>query len=242
MSTECCLPLDAIQDRDVDAAGPKAVALARMRRAGLPVPDGFFVPASAYRDHLRAHGLLEQIKTALPDLVRATAEERRRMLAEIRRSIIEAFAGQHDSHLGLKGDSACVKGVKGCWASLWSERAFEYRERFGLDHLETAMAVIVQQLVPADAAGAVFTANPVSGASGRLTIEASFGLGPAVMSGSVSPDRLVLSKHNLRVQERTIATKRVELVLDASGGVRQRPLPRERVDQPALAEADARRR
>ena len=51
MSTECCLPLDAIQDRDVDAAGPKAVALARMRRAGLPVPDGFLVPAAAYRDH-----------------------------------------------------------------------------------------------------------------------------------------------------------------------------------------------
>ncbi|MGY5776463.1 phosphoenolpyruvate synthase [Rhizobium sp. LEGMi135b] len=98
-----------------------------------------------------------------------------------------SFAGQHESYLGLCGIDAVVDAVRRCWASLFTERAVTYRQRNGIDHGSIKMAVIAQQMVPADASGVMFTADPVSGDRTVVAIEACAGHGEALVSGSVIP-------------------------------------------------------
>ena len=117
-----------------------------------------------------------------------------------------SFAGQYDTFLDVSGTEGCLDAVKKCWASLWTDRAYEYRERNGFDHLDVEMAVIVQELVPAEAAGVVFTADPVTGKSNRLIIEACRGLGESLVSGRVTPDRFVLDATDLTVVDHSAAS------------------------------------
>jgi pyruvate,water dikinase len=117
-----------------------------------------------------------------------------------------SFAGQYDTFLDVPGTEACLDAVKKCWASLWTDRAYKYRERNGFDHLAVDMAVIVQELVPADAAGVAFTANPVTGQSDKLIVEACRGLGESLVSGQVTPDRFVLNATDLAIVDRSVAS------------------------------------
>ncbi len=117
-----------------------------------------------------------------------------------------SFAGQYETILGVCGAPACFDAVKECWASLWTHRAVEYRQRHGFSHLDTKMAVVVQALVSADASGVVFTADPVSGSRDRIVIESCRGLGEALVSGKESPDTFVMSRDDLRVLEEHTAS------------------------------------
>ncbi|MDQ2679024.1 MAG: phosphoenolpyruvate synthase, partial [Actinomycetota bacterium] len=99
-----------------------------------------------------------------------------------------SFAGQHDSHLNVVGESAIVDHVRRCWASLFTERAVAYRQRQHIDHRAVTMAVVVQQMVDADASGVMFTADPVSSDRTVVAVEACLGLGEALVSGTVDPD------------------------------------------------------
>ncbi len=152
----------------------------------------------------------------------------------------QSFAGQYDTFLNVVSLSKCLESVKRCWASLWTDRASEYRAKSGIKHLDVNMAVIVQEFVPAAASGVLFTADPVTGRTDRLVIECSFGLGEAIVSGKVTPDRFVLSK-KLRVLERAISNKSLEIVSDTDGGVREQSLPYERSQQPCIGDGTARR-
>ncbi|MCL5291907.1 MAG: PEP-utilizing enzyme [Actinobacteria bacterium] len=151
-----------------------------------------------------------------------------------------SFAGQHGTYF-VSGLPDCLRAVKDCWASLWTERAVDYRARNGFDHLDAEMAVIVQELVSSDVSGVLFTADPVTGRSDQLIIEACFGLGEALVSGKVSPDRMVLKKDDLRVLEQKVSRKAVEVVLDESGCVQERTVPSELESRSCLDEATARR-
>ncbi len=146
----------------------------------------------------------------------------------------QSFAGQYDTCLGITDLDECLAAVKQCWASLWTERAWDYRERNGFDHYAMSMAVIVQALVPADASGVLFTTNPAGGRSDRIIVEACFGLGEAVVSGQVTPDRFLVRKRDLRLLAKTISDKRVESVLDQHGGIRQQPVVPERASQASI--------
>ncbi|MEZ2390436.1 PEP/pyruvate-binding domain-containing protein [bacterium RCC_150] len=105
-----------------------------------------------------------------------------------------AFAGQQDTYLNVVGGDAVVEAVSACWASLWTDRAIAYRRRQGLDPHEVAIAVVVQKMVPASAAGVLFTANPVTGERDHLVVDANPGLGEAVVSGRVTPEHYVLDR------------------------------------------------
>jgi len=98
-----------------------------------------------------------------------------------------SFAGQHESYLGLCGFEAVIDAIRRCWASLFTERAVTYRQRNGISHGGTKMAVIVQRMVPADASGVMFTADPMSGDRTVVAIEACAGIGEALVSGAVVP-------------------------------------------------------
>jgi pyruvate,water dikinase len=148
-----------------------------------------------------------------------------------------SFAGLYDTTL-LKGDVwGCLDAVKKCWASLWTDRAFDYREKNRIDHTNAGMCVIVQKMVSAETSGVIFTADPVSGAPDLIVIEASFGLGEGIVSGKVTPDRFVLVRDKLRVVERAINRKTIQMVFTEQWGVREWPVEDERQEQPALDDA-----
>lgn len=129
-----------------------------------------------------------------------------------------SFAGQQDTYLGVRGTEAVLDAVRRCWASLWTDRALAYRARADIDPARVSLAVVVQRLVDADAAGVLFTANPATGRRTETVINAAFGLGEALVGGEVTPDELTVEQG--RVTARTTADKRVRTVLAAGGGTR----------------------
>ena len=139
-----------------------------------------------------------------------------------------SFAGQHDSYLGISNLEDCIEAVKKCWASLWTLRAYEYRKRNGFDHLSIGMAVIVQSLIAADTSGVIFTADPITGSRSSMVIEACFGLGEALVSGKVTPDRFVVGKKRLKLLSQTISEKKIERTIDRNGFVEEKNVPDER--------------
>jgi pyruvate,water dikinase len=145
-----------------------------------------------------------------------------------------SFAGQYETYLGVADIAGCIDAIKKCWASLWTERAYEYRKKNGFDHLKISMAVIVQSLVPADAAGVIFTTDPVTGSSSRIIIESSFGLGQALVSGKVTPDRFIINKRNLKIIYRKISDKKIECVIDNAGSAQERLVKGERINTPSI--------
>jgi len=145
-----------------------------------------------------------------------------------------SFAGQHDSYLGIANLDDCVEAVKKCWASLWTLRAYEYREKNSFDHLNVGMAVIVQTLVAADVSCVIFTADPITGERGSVVIEACFGLGQTLVSGKVTPDRFVVVKDKLKLWSRTISDKKIECVPAVDGTVEERDITGERSVSPTL--------
>src|SRR5580698_8082604 len=116
-----------------------------------------------------------------------------------------SFAGQQDTYLNVVGPAAILQHVSRCWASLFTERAVTYRLRNGFAHRTVHMAVVVQQMVFPEAAGILFTADPVTGNRRAATVEASFGLGEALVSGLVNPD--VYQVRDGEVVAKAVATK-----------------------------------
>ena len=152
-----------------------------------------------------------------------------------------SFAGQYDSYLGIADLEDCLTAIKKCWASLWTRRAYEYRERNGFDHQKINMAVIVQSLVDAEASGVLFTADPISGARGSIVIESCFGLGEALVSGKVTPDRFVVVRNKLKLWSRTTSEKKIERKLAGDGTVKEHIVPKERSNTPTLDKRQIRR-
>jgi pyruvate,water dikinase len=149
-----------------------------------------------------------------------------------------SFAGQLESYLNIRGGDEVIDAVKRCWASLWTGRAIAYRERQGIRSEDVSMAVVVQQLVAADAAGVVFTANPITGARDELMINAAWGLGEAIVSGHVTPDTIVINKQTGVIASQEIASKDV-MTVRSPEGTREEPVPAGKRKRPALEPAQA---
>jgi rifampicin phosphotransferase len=146
-----------------------------------------------------------------------------------------SFAGQQDTYLNVVGSAEILAHVSRCWASLFTERAVTYRLRNGFDHGKVRMAVVVQQMVFPQAAGILFTADPVSSNRKVVSIEASFGLGEALVAGLVNPD--VYQVRDGDVVAKTIGAKRLAVQALAAGGTEERAIEADRQDQPALSDA-----
>jgi len=255
------IPLGRVSADAGALAGAKALNLAAMMRARLPVPDGFSVTAEAYRAHVSALRLgrpqrdclaaIRELITA-SELATETAAEIRAAFRRLRTPLVavrssgtaedlpgHSFAGLYDTYLRSTDADGCIGLVKQCWASLWTERAFDYRDKNGFEHAKAAMAVVVQQLVAADAAGVIFTADPVSGSANRIVIEACWGLGEALVSGKVTPDRLVIDRDTERVVERFVSTKSVETAFSPTGSPVEQTVPAARADKPSISDAIA---
>ena len=128
-----------------------------------------------------------------------------------------SFAGQQDTYLNVVGTEALHKAVVDCWGSLWTARAIGYRTRNAINHDEVALAVVVQQMVPSEASGVMFTANPLNGKRTEMVIDATFGLGEALVSGQVEPDQYVVGG-NGRILRKTLGAKALAIVGQVGGG------------------------
>lgn len=220
-------PLGAYGRFDTAVAGGKAANLGELIRAGFPVPAGFVIPTAAYRAHLWAGAaqreitsfgsgrararavrdaiLAAEVPDAVADAIRGAYRELGRGRISVRSSATAedlaeaAFAGQQDTYLDVEGTDEVIAAVRRCWASLWSDRAVDYRRSQGFARYDVDIAVVLQRMVPAEIAGVLFTANPVTGVRDEVTIDASPGVGEAVVSGAVSPDHYVLDKRRRRL-------------------------------------------
>lgn len=243
--------LEDVDAADIAGVGGKAVNLGILTAAGFRVPVGFCVTTRAYEravaDRVErlvgeltgadavtvASRIRETIRASpIPVEVRAAIAEGYRLLGAgppvaVRSSAtaedlsFASFAGQQDSYLNLIGTDAVVDAVRRCWASLWTDRAVDYRTRNGIDQRTVRLAVVVQRMVQAAAAGVLFTADPVTGTRHHCVIDSSFGLGEAVVSGAVNPDRFVVDAHTGEVLQTRLGDKRLLVRSLDSGGVEQ---------------------
>jgi len=129
-----------------------------------------------------------------------------------------SFAGQQDTYLWIKGADQIITRVQNCWASLYTPRAIAYRIKNNFAHEKVLISVGVQKMVNSKAAGVMFTLNPTDGDISKIVIEGNWGLGETVVSGSVNPDKFVVDKVMLEINERTISTKHIECVYDLEKG------------------------
>jgi pyruvate,water dikinase len=149
-----------------------------------------------------------------------------------------SFAGQQDTFLNVRRSENVLDAVKRCWASLWTARALGYRARRGVRSDEVALAVVVQQLVPADAAGIMFTADPLTGARDKVLINAAWGLGEAIVGGHVTPDTFLLDKQSGSIQSQEIAAKDV-MTTRLAEGTGEGPVPAGKRSQATLQPSQA---
>jgi len=182
--------------------------------------------AALREGHERAHELI--METPVPDGVRDEILSAYRNLGDGKRFVAvrssataedlpdASFAGQQETFLNVQED-ALVERVKECWASLFSQRAIYYRNRQGFPHEEVDIAVVVQEMVDAEKSGVLFTSHPSTGEP-QIIIEAAWGLGEAVVSGSVSPDNYVVDRETAEVQTATVADKKMMMVKDEETG------------------------
>ncbi|WP_394275930.1 PEP/pyruvate-binding domain-containing protein [Luteococcus sp.] len=228
------------QDRGRQDVGGKAATLSALLRAGFPVPNGFVITVDGWLQHLQHHGLAERLgpleasggarvvrralDVALPEELAAQVLEAWRQLgggpvAVRSSSTVEdlpqfSAAGQLDSFLNVHGADELLAAVRGCYASLWSDRAVAYRRQHQLDDAEARVAVLVQLMAPAEAAGVMFTANPLTGRREETLVTANLGLGEHTAEGDAADTFVVRDR---QVSERRLVTKRTRTVSDPEG-------------------------
>jgi len=221
---------------DATGIGPRVLELATPPPGSTATDGDVDRSADAIRALFRA-----EIPAAIADEIRAA----HRMLGDgpvaVRSSATAedlegaSFAGQQDTFLDVRGDEALLAAVRACWASLWTARAMAYRARHGIAPADVALAVVVQRMVDADAAGVMFTANPTNGRRDETVVSAAWGLGESVVSGAVTTDDAVVSGG--RVTSRTTADKAVMTVATGAGTVEQ-PVPDADRGRAVLSDAD----
>ncbi|BCY17245.1 phosphoenolpyruvate synthase [Leptolinea sp. HRD-7] len=129
-----------------------------------------------------------------------------------------SFAGQQDTYLNIVGEDALLMGTVNCWASLWTARAIGYRARNAIAHSDAALAVVVQHMVQSEASGVLFTANPLTGKRAETVIDATLGLGEALVSGQVVPDHYVVDRENGVIVQKTLGEKALAITGVEGGG------------------------
>ncbi len=148
-----------------------------------------------------------------------------------------SFAGQQETYLNIHGIDEVLDAVKKCWASLWTARAIAYRIKNNIDQSTVALAVVVQEMVDAEAAGILFTANPINGHRDEMVINAAWGLGEAIVGGLVSPDTIVADKATGKVKQYDVAEKTV-ITVRTEKGTSQEKLEDGRRSSKVLNEAE----
>src|SRR5579871_3059982 len=175
------------------------------------VIEGIAIPEDIHEEITRHLSRLGE-KTAYAVRSSATAED----------LPTASFAGQQDTYLNIIGKEAILKHISKCWASLFTERAVTYRMQNGFDHGKVLLSVVVQKMVFPEAAGIMFTADPVTSNRKVVSIDASFGLGEALVSGLVDADNYKVREG--KIVSKKISTKKLAIYALKEGGTKEQPL------------------
>lgn len=236
--------------------GGKGANLAKLVRAGFPVPGGFLITTEAYRAFVAANelesriaALWQNVQVDNPSQLTAVSEQIRALFQaghipdELRQEALAAytalgdnpavavrssataedlpdlsFAGQQDTYLNIVGPEELLKAVISCWGSLWTARAIGYRARNAIPQDEVALSVVVQIMVPSEASGVMFTVNPLNGKRSETVIDATLGLGEALVSGQVEPDHYIVETASGRIVSKFLGAKALAIHGQAGGG------------------------
>ena len=147
-----------------------------------------------------------------------------------------SFAGQYDTFLNVTGIGEVLQKIQACWAGLWGERALAYMREQKADPLQADMGVVVQVQGKAQAAGVLFTLNPTTSREEEMVVEAAWGLGEAVVSGRVTPDRYVIDIRDRAVVTRDISNQSIIMIAAEKGGMEEQPLPQHQRDRSVLSD------
>lgn len=222
--------------------GGKAASLSRLTYLHR-VPPGFAIPAQPAVEHAMADALAAAIEHAYRGLGDRCGTPH--PAVAVRSSALDedgadaSFAGQHDTYLNIRGVDAVLDAVRRCVLSASSLEALAYRRQRRLPVDDVRMAVLVQQLVPADVAAVVFSANPISGSRREVMINANWGLGESIVGGTATPDTFVVDKHGLGISWRDIARKERMTVITQTGTA-EADVPADRQTASSLDDAQIR--
>jgi phosphoenolpyruvate synthase/pyruvate phosphate dikinase len=226
---------------DPAVVGPKAAHLSALAAAH-DVPAGFCVTAEAYRAARSDGGVTEALRRELTGAYeRLTDGDPSGGYVAVRSSAVDedgaeaSFAGQHDTALNVRGAEAVIAAIEATWASLRSDAALAYRRQHALDEDDLALAVLVQRMVWADAAGVAFSVDPIGGGGDAIVVTANWGLGESVVAGTVSADTWRIDKTDLSVVEASVADKE-RMVIPAEDGTREVRVPSFLRGRPSLDE------
>jgi pyruvate,water dikinase len=216
----------------------------RRRVAALAADDleGIAVASSELMARVQGQPLTAVLRAALAEAHRELCAGQPHAPVAVRSSATTedaedaSFAGLQDTYLWVMGADEVERQVRACWASLYSVPSFAYRRRHGLPEEGVAMAVVVQRMVEARCAGVMFTRSPTTGDRSVIVIEGAWGLGSAVVSGEVTPDRFVLGKITGEISVREIRDKHVRHVPRAGGGTEEQATPAELRELPCLSD------
>ncbi len=215
--------VEALQADDLDAVTACSRALrARLEQAPLP-PD-------VEAEIIAAYAALCPGEASAPVAVRSSATTEDAEDA--------SFAGLQDTYLWVMGAAEAVRMVRSCWASLYSVESMTYRKRHAMPEAGVAMAVVVQRMVDARTAGVMFTRSPMTGDRSVITLEGAWGLGSAVVSGEVTPDRWVVAKITGEITVRDIADKHIQQLPAPGGGIHDVETPEDMRRQACLSDAE----
>ena len=207
MSTSFIVPLK--EALDIDLVGGKAINLAKLMQAKLPVPDGFVITTDAFKSAdggkvsaLLASQISDAFKAMGADLVAARSSATAEDMAGA------SMAGQYETYLNLGSAEEIVDGIEKCWRSIQSDRTVAYLKEHDIEPDQVSMAVVVQKQVRADVAGVLFTVDPKSASRENMLIEASCGLGEGLVSGEVQPDVISIHSREEKVEYYHVADKK----------------------------------
>jgi len=215
--------IEALDDHDLDGIRALSGHL-RERIESATIPDS--VRAEIVRAHAELCG--EDLDWPLAVRSSATTED-----AED-----ASFAGLQDTYLWVKGAEATLKNMRACWASLYSVPSIAYRRKRQMRENGVAIAVVVQRMADSRSAGVMFTRSPLTGDRSVITIEATWGLGSAVVSGEVTPDRFVIAKITGEISVREISDKHIQHVPAEAGGIRQVETPEKLRRAPSVSDQE----
>ena len=269
------IPFSELNKENISTAGGKGANLGELTATGLPVPPGFVLTTAAYDTFVEVNALQSRIVEAANSAENA-AEQIRTLFTssdiptDIADSVLSAwrqlnapavavrssataedlptasFAGQQDTFLNVQDEAALLEAVKLCWASLWTARAIAYRRRQGIVPESVSLAVVVQALVDADVSGILFTANPTNGDREQILINATWGLGEAIVGGLVTPDVIIVDKSATSTgsgQAETIISRetatKTRMTVRTLTGTDEQPIPLSLQNKPALDDTTA---
>jgi pyruvate, water dikinase len=228
----------------VEAAGLRRQIAGKLEDLDIGDAMALQMAAADLRATIEAAPLREPIERAIRARYAELAEEDApvavRSSATAEDTEAASFAGMNETFLNVRGADAVVDAVRRCWSSLFGARTISYRAEKGLPQAEMETAVVVQRQVDVDRAGVMFTVDPASGARDRIVIEGAFGLGEAVVSGRVSPDRYVVDKSTLTVLTQEVHPKTAVIEAQPGGGTSLREVSGEEALRPTLSDGEVR--